>query len=172
MKNLSLLVGAFDQAIRENDHLRLILVGDGAELTHMRKQVHARGIESKVVFAGRHSGEALIDHYRAADVFALTSSYDNFPQVVYEAMACELPTVATRVGGVPTQVVDGLTGYLVRPGDSDEFARRLVALANDSALRTRMGRAGRCRMRETASWAASAQALIAHYREIVQSDHV
>lgn len=81
-------------------------------------------------------------HYRAADVVVHSSRVDTFPTVVLEAMACGTPVVATSVGGIPEQVTDGVTGFLVAPGDVGETTRRLRAVAEDPGLGRRIGGAG------------------------------
>jgi glycosyltransferase involved in cell wall biosynthesis len=69
-----------------------------------------------------------------------------------EAMACGVPVVGSRVGGIKTSVVDGETGYLVPPKDPKALADRLLRLLSDGALRDRMGRAGRRRVEEHYTW--------------------
>jgi glycosyltransferase involved in cell wall biosynthesis len=68
---------------------------------------------------------------------------DNLPLSILEAMACCLPVVATRVGGIPECVVDGETGFVVPPKDSESMAKALIELIQNKARRRQMGRAGR-----------------------------
>jgi len=79
--------------------------------------------------------------FRAADIYLHSSRADTFPTVVLEAMACGLPVVASAVGGVPEQVIDGETGFLVRSGDVAEMTRRIKQLIDDRALARRFGSA-------------------------------
>jgi glycosyltransferase involved in cell wall biosynthesis len=93
------------------------------------------------VHAGlRPQSEALVSLYRQADVFALPSRGDCFPQAVAEAMACGLPVVATDVGAMADMVRDGVNGCLVPPRSVGDLRRALARLAGDAGLRRSMGR--------------------------------
>jgi glycosyltransferase involved in cell wall biosynthesis len=87
-------------------------------------------------------------YYSAADVFAAPSLGDNLPYTVLEAMASGTPVVASRVGGIPEQVVDGQTGRLFKPGSWQELGASLVSVLEDSARATEMGQAGRRRVEQ------------------------
>jgi glycosyltransferase involved in cell wall biosynthesis len=78
-------------------------------------------------------------YYQAADVYVHAARADTFPNVVLEALACGTPVVATAVGGIPEQVEDGVTGFLVGPGDAEAMAAAVVALLAYEALRKRFG---------------------------------
>jgi glycosyltransferase involved in cell wall biosynthesis len=78
-------------------------------------------------------------YYQVADVYVHAARADTFPNVVLEALACGTPVVATAVGGIPEQVEDGVTGFLVPPGDAEAMAAAVVALLADEALRKRFG---------------------------------
>jgi len=84
----------------------------------------------------------------ALDVLVCPSQAEPFGRVLLEAMACERPVVATRAGGAPEVVEDGVTGILVEPGRPDQIADALDRLARDPELRSRMGRAGRSRVEQ------------------------
>jgi glycosyltransferase involved in cell wall biosynthesis len=87
----------------------------------------------------------------------LSSHYDNFPNVVIEAMAMELPVVATRVGGIPSQVLDGRTGYLVAPDDDRGMATRILSLAREAGTRTAFGKEAASVARRRYDWARTAE---------------
>ena len=86
--------------------------------------------------------------YAAFDALILPSANEGTPVSAIEALAGGRPVVATRVGGVPDVVRDGVDGFLVEPGDVDAMADRLAALASDEQLRHRMGEAGRADVHE------------------------
>ncbi len=116
-------------------------VQDYFKRTQMR--IHALGIEDWVVFTGpvtHPEKERLIS---AADIFVCASIADVYPISVVEALSAGVPVVATRVGGLVTQVRDGETGILVEPGNPRELAEAIDLLARSDALRLRMGTAAR-----------------------------
>jgi glycosyltransferase involved in cell wall biosynthesis len=112
------------------------------------------------------SGEDLIEHYNAADVFTITSTYDNFPFVVLEAMACELPVIATRVGGLPKSVDHGCTGLLVESGDTEALKSAILAMAKDKDRRREMGRCGREKVVQKHSWMETARQMLGLYKSL------
>jgi glycosyltransferase involved in cell wall biosynthesis len=122
----------------------LLLVGDGADRERLERLAHGRGLAQSVLFLGYQQDVAR--WYHACDAIVLTSANEGTPVTLIEALASSRPVVATRVGGVPDVVDDGVTGYLVRPGDTHAVAERLAMLAADPELRRRMGAAGRERV--------------------------
>ena len=78
-------------------------------------------------------------YYQAADVYLHAAHADTFPNTVLEALACGTPVVATAVGGIPEQVTDNATGFLVPPGNAIRMAEAIISLLTDEALRTRLG---------------------------------
>ena len=78
-------------------------------------------------------------YYQAADLYLHAARADTFPNTILEALACGVPVVATAVGGIPEQVDDGKTGFLVEAGDVEAMARRILYLLSNDDLRTRCG---------------------------------
>jgi glycosyltransferase involved in cell wall biosynthesis len=167
LKNLPLLISAFAQIHRGRPQTTLVMVGEGALEGKIREQVRRLGLDAAVRFPGHQPHERLPELYAAADVVLLSSSFDNSPNAVLEAGACERPVVATRVGGVPRYVADGENGLLVEGGDAAGFARATLRLLGDPDLRAAMGRAGRRRVLERHSWRRSAEKLLALYESLL-----
>jgi phosphatidylinositol alpha-1,6-mannosyltransferase len=167
LKNVSLLIEAFALLRGDRPRARLVLVGEGALEGRLRSEARRLGIESAVLFAGARPPHELPSYYAAADVFALPSSFDNSPNVLLEAMACELPVVATRVGGVPRYVQDGQNGLLVEPGQPAALAAALARVLDDPALRARLVAGGLEQVRQGRSWQASARKLIDLYQRLL-----
>lgn len=119
----------------------LLLVGDGPLRGKLEQQARELGISAACRFVGYW--EEVGGLYAACDAFALTSANEGTPVVILEALAAEVPVVATAVGGVPDVVQDGETGFLVAPGDVTALADHLQRLAREPDLRRRMGSAGR-----------------------------
>ena len=105
--------------------------------------------------------------YSAADVFFLPSEYEAFGIVLLEAMMCETPCVATRVGGVPEVVSHGETGYLCEYGDTDSFASHISALLDDPKGRKKMGRKGRKRVKKKFTWKKVTRQVSKVYEELL-----
>ena len=117
---------------------RLVMVGDGPDREPLARRVAASALGDFVTFAGEQND--LVPVLSAADVFLLPSQEESFGLAALEAMACELPVVVSRVGGLPEVITDGETGFLCDLDDLDGMASRIVALLRDRDLRERIGR--------------------------------
>jgi D-inositol-3-phosphate glycosyltransferase len=127
-------------------------------------------LTQNVRFIGSVSQDDLPLHYNAADVCVLPSHYESFGLAALEAAACGRPVVASEVGGLPSIVRNGSTGFLVEPRHSDTMAERLCELLGDDMLRSRMGSAARTHA-ETLGWDRAADALLDRYREMVPAQN-
>jgi glycosyltransferase involved in cell wall biosynthesis len=124
----------------------LCVVGDGPDRPEAEALADELGIAGRCRFVGYQ--KELAGFYAAFDAFCLTSANEGTPVAAIEALAAERPVVATRVGGVPTVIEEGETGFLADDGDADALADALARLADDPVLRKRLGRRGAERMRE------------------------
>jgi len=134
-KEFEFLIDGFNEAIKEVQNLKLIIIGDGVLKSKLEKKVAKLGIQDKVIFAGRINHKELLKHYSTADIFLLLSSYENFSNAVLEAMSCGLPIVVTNVGGIPEVVKDGKNGFLVKPKDSLQIAEKVLLILNNRKLK-------------------------------------
>ncbi|MHB8879090.1 MAG: glycosyltransferase family 4 protein [Myxococcaceae bacterium] len=125
--------------------LRLRLAGDGPELSSLSRLAQELGLSGRVELLGLR--DDLPELLSGADLFVHPTLFDAFGLAVAEAMACGLPVIASRVGGVPELVLDEETGLLVAPGDVAGLARAIERLAADPGLRSQLGRAGAHRIR-------------------------
>jgi L-malate glycosyltransferase len=121
------------------------MVGDGPDREPLERRIDELGLRDRVRFAGEQHD--LVAWLSAADVFLLPSAQESFGLAALEAMACELPVVAARVGGLPEAVEDGATGYLCPLDAVDVMAARAIDLLTDEAHRLRIGRAAAERVR-------------------------
>jgi glycosyltransferase involved in cell wall biosynthesis len=117
------------------------MVGDGPDREGLEQLAHDLGIARASYFVGYQPEVA--GYYRLFDSFVLPSVNEGTPVSAIEALASGTPVVATRVGGVPDVVRDGVDGFLVEPGDTERAADRLAQLAADPELRARLGESGR-----------------------------
>jgi glycosyltransferase involved in cell wall biosynthesis len=167
LKNLPMLIEAFSAVQRAREDVALVLVGEGALEGQIREQVGRLGLTDAVTFLGHQPQTRLPSLYAASDVVLLSSSFDNSPNCVLEANACERPVVATRVGGVPRYVNEGENGLLANCGDAAGFARAVLELLDQPERAREMGLAGRRRILERHSWRKSAEKLVALYDRLL-----
>lgn len=140
-KGLDILLTAFARQFSSDRGVRLILVGDGPERAALESLALGLGIAEQVVFAGFISDVA--GYYAAADLFVMSSHTEGFPMALLEAMAWELPVLATAVGGIPDIVQDGVNGCLVPPGSVEPLAAAMANLLGNRGLAESMGQAAR-----------------------------
>jgi N-acetyl-alpha-D-glucosaminyl L-malate synthase BshA len=120
---------------------RLVMVGDGSERTNVIHRARCLGIDDKCVFVGKQA--RIVDYLCASDLLLLPSEQESFGLAALEAMACQVPVIASRVGGLPEVVDDGETGFLSAVGDVDKMADDAVKLLTDHKLRREMGKRAR-----------------------------
>jgi len=120
---------------------RLLMVGDGPDLPDASRLAHALGIAGDVQFLGEQ--DQVVPLLAAADVFLLPSAQESFGLAALEAMACQVPVVASRVGGLPEVIEHEVNGFLHAPDDLDGMAASALRLLSDEALARRMGEAAR-----------------------------
>ncbi len=108
-------------------------------------------------------------YYQAADVYVHSAHAENFPYVILEAMACGLPVVATSVGGIPEQVEDNITGFLVTPREPEELAQRIRYLAEEPAVREKMGKQAVRSIQRRFTLAMQVDAYLAWYDTVIAS---
>ncbi len=129
------------RVLKKVTNARLVMVGDGSERMNVEHRARCLGIYEKCSFVGKQPN--IVDYLSAADVLLLPSEQESFGLAALEAMACEVPVIASRVGGVPEVVNDGETGFLSEVGDIDKMAEDAARLLADADLRRNMGRRAR-----------------------------
>jgi glycosyltransferase involved in cell wall biosynthesis len=140
------VVRALAGLVERGVHAQLLLVGDGPDRTHLERYAHELGVVKRCLFLGYQDDVA--QFYNAIDALVLPSVNEGTPVSVIESLAASKPAVATRVGGVPDVIREGVDGFLVEVGDADGLAARLAELAADPERRAQMGAAGRERVLE------------------------
>jgi N-acetyl-alpha-D-glucosaminyl L-malate synthase BshA len=127
--------------IRRQVPARLVMVGDGPDVAEATRLARTLGVSDDVEFVGEQ--DQVVPLLSAADVFLLPSSQESFGLAALEAMSCEVPVVASRVGGLPEVVDEGVTGFLHDPGDLEGMAASALKVLTDEALHRRMAQAAR-----------------------------
>jgi colanic acid/amylovoran biosynthesis glycosyltransferase len=146
VKAQRILIQACALLVSSGWRLQLHLVGSGPDSASLRQFVESSGMSPNVVFEGPRNQDEVIALYRNADVFALASFGEGVPVVLMEAMAMEIPCVATWVNGIPELIRDNEEGLLVAPSDVEALSRAIERLLENRDLRRRLGRAGRQRV--------------------------
>ena len=140
VKRVDDVIELFDR-VRRKQQVKLLMVGDGPDRPKAEWLVEVKEIAGDVRFLGKRDDmDRLLS---VADVLVLPSQLESFGLVALEAMASEVPVIATRVGGVSEVVDDGVDGFLFDVGDLDSMAEAATSILSDPSLRARMGRAGR-----------------------------
>jgi glycosyltransferase involved in cell wall biosynthesis len=169
IKNVRLLVDAMAIVRVRVPDVHLLIVGDGPERAAVRARVVELDLADVVTLVGSVPHRDTPAFYRAGDVFALSSDFDNSPNAVLEAMACGLPVVATDAGGVREFLTDGVGGAVVPCGDATAFADALERyLAQPGAARA-AGVHNRLKASVEFSWRASALKLLDIYRRVIDA---
>ncbi len=166
-KDHQMLLAAFAGFVKDHPAARLVLVGSGPLRPRTEKQAAALGLADKVMFLGEVSFPHMPGVYAAADVKVVSSVYESFCFAAIEAMATALPVLTTDCGWVPKLVADG-AGVVVPVGDAEAFAAGLKKLADNPALRQRMGATGRQQVLERHTWPVSAEKLLALYLKLAK----
>ena len=151
--------------VRKEVPARLLMVGDGPDLHDAVCLARALGAAEDVEFLGEQ--DQVVPILSSSDVFVLPSSQESFGLAALEAMSCEVPIVASRVGGLPELVDDGLSGFLHAPDDLDGMARSAVRLLTDADLHHRAAAAARRAAQDRYCDSKIVPAYEAYYAEIV-----
>jgi glycosyltransferase involved in cell wall biosynthesis len=146
VKAQHILIAAIALLVRDNRDVLLHIVGGGPDRESLEADVAKRGLQTYVVFHGFASQQKLDELYGQADIFALASFAEGVPGVLMEAMAMEIPCVATWITGIPELIRNGIDGLLVAPSNVEAFADAMRRLIDDTGLRLRIGQAGRRRV--------------------------
>jgi D-inositol-3-phosphate glycosyltransferase len=169
LKGIDVLIRA---AAHLDGNFQLLVVGgdgkDAGRKRDLRRLAREIGVAGRVVLADAVPHDELPGVYNAADVCVVPSYYESFGLVALEAMACGVPVVASRVGGLKETVEDGRTGYLVPWRCPEPFAERLDLLLTNEPLRRTLGREAR-EAAESYNWAAVAEQVEGIYHELVSA---
>ena len=134
-------VEIFARVLQKGIKTRLVMVGDGSERTNVEHRARCLGVYDQCSFVGKQP--RIVDYLSVSDVLLLPSEQESFGLAALEAMACEVPVIASRVGGIPEVVTDGETGFLSEVGDVEKMAADAANLLANDTFRTDMGKRAR-----------------------------
>ena len=145
-KGLPILFEALSSLKSSQEDLSLTIVGDGPDRNTLEEMAARLGVEQLIRFVGYQSQDEVRERLRQTDVFVLPSFAEGVPVVLMEAMAAGVPVVGTRVAGTNELVEEGVSGFLVPPGDAISLAARIAQLLDDVELRSRLGAAAQAKV--------------------------
>ena len=173
LKGLDLLVETAAQMEAGEENVRMMVVGGGGpgepETDRVRRLAEERQVDSLIDFVGRVNHDDLPLYYNAADVCVVPSYYESFGLVALESMACGTPVVASRVGGLPTIVHHGHTGYLKSWRCPEAFAHSVEMIIASPNLQESMGAAARQRA-ELMGWSNVASMISEEYLALTSGE--
>jgi glycosyltransferase involved in cell wall biosynthesis len=140
-KGFDVLIQSVDGLLRAGQNVELWIVGEGDQASALQSLIDRLGRCEQIKLLGYRADTARL--YEAMDVFALSSYREGLPNVLLEAMALEVPVLATRIAGIPRLIRDGENGLLIPSGDPAALTRALGVLLQDPSLRVRLGQCGR-----------------------------
>jgi glycosyltransferase involved in cell wall biosynthesis len=154
------LLQALSNLLGAGHNLHLTLVGDGPQEAMIRQLVQDLELEAQVEFAGRLDELSTLRAIASADILVLPSFMEGLPIVLMEALALNVPAIASRVAGIPELIVEGETGLMFDPGHWADLEKALARLSSDKALRKAMAKAGRRKIEAEFAYPAAAEPLL------------
>jgi len=167
-KSPDILLKTFPKILKKVPDTLLVFAGNGVMEEELKRLSIELKVEKCVIFAGYVGKEHRPLYYKAADIFCLPSTMrtECHPIAILEAMACGIPIVASKIGGIPDIVKDGENGLLVPPKDENALADAIIYLLENKDIRERMGRNGRDKV-ERYSWEKIAEETEKIYEELI-----
>lgn len=170
-KGLQVLMDALPSIRTMIPDVQWLVVGGGAYQDALQTKCRGLQLQGSVVFAGEISHERLPDFIPLADVMVQPSiAEESFGITLVEAMACGIPAVGSRIGGIPEIIADGETGFLVPPRDKEAMAGAIIRILSDDDLRRAYGANARKRVVERFTWTANAKRHLEIFESFVHSN--
>jgi starch synthase (maltosyl-transferring) len=154
------LLAAVKDLLPRHPELQVLMVGDGPLRENLRAWVVKENLQSRIHFAGRRNDVPSL--LRAADLFVLPSLWEGLPNVVLEAMAAGIPTVASRVEGISDLLVDRRTGLIVPPNSPPDLGEAIEEILADPQHALQMSRDAKHIVQERFTW----QSVVGQYEQI------
>jgi glycosyltransferase involved in cell wall biosynthesis len=165
-KAFDVLIRATDQLLKTGAEVELVIVGEGDCKARLQALISALGRQDRIHLLGYRADTK--DLFTAMDIFALSSLREGLPNALLEAMAMEVPVVATRIAGIPQLIQDGKNGLLVDPSSAESMTEALARLLADSSLRLNLRQAARKTIEKDYSFAARMQKIRALYDDLLR----
>lgn len=167
-KGLDYLVNSIPSILVKQKDILFIFAGNGPQKKKLEELCKQHNVLNHVLFTGSISLDTLIKCYSIADIFVLPSLSEGRPTVIYEAMSCEIPVIATDVGGISEQIESGYNGYVLPPKNSKKLAETIMFLIENEEIRKTMGINGRRRIIDNGwTWKNHAKNVIKIYEKVI-----
>jgi glycosyltransferase involved in cell wall biosynthesis len=166
-KGLFTLIESMALVTRKLENVRFVIAGKGLsnEMKKLVRYATKLGVKDNLVFTGYFPDKKLPELYRAADIFAFSTFYENLPFAVLEALSTGLPVVTTNVGGIPEMIDDGKNGFLVEPTNSRELADRIMYYLEHPTMASEMGLLARETIEKHFDWRLIVKKVVKVYDE-------
>jgi glycosyltransferase involved in cell wall biosynthesis len=180
LKNVQVLIHALPEVLKRFPQVKLRLIGSdtltGPHRISYRKMIERLaqelGVDESVEFMDMRPRKELVKHYQQARLAIIPSLFENFPYTCLEAMSCGCPVIASRVGGLPEMIEEGVSGLLFQPDDKDDLKEKIIALLCDPLLAEKMGNEAAIRMGRYYSQEVIIPQVLTVYRGLVKKDNV
>ncbi len=152
------------------DRLRLVIIGDGPQKYVVQSLVTQLGLDKQVSIIGRVKNTDVPYYLNQFDIACFPSMSESFGVAAIEASACEVPVIASNIGGLPEVVIDGKTGYLVKPGNEQDLSEKMYHLVIDKELRKKMGLEGRKFVSKNYDWQENLKLMEKYLYQIIEEN--
>ena len=166
-KGFKYLLDAMPDVLTTYSDAKLFLVGEGKDKVFLEGYARKLGIERSVCFTGKVSNRMLYSLYARAGVYVQPSLYEPFGITILEAMAMGKPVVATRVGGIPEFVINGVNGLIVDSGNSLALADAIMNVFSDATYAQKLAAEGKEKVQKEFTWEKTAQKTFRLYKQLL-----
>jgi len=163
---LDVLIEAMAEVVQHIPDAHLTIAGTGVLTEKLKQQVRSLDLSDHIAFPGVIEHERIYDFIRRHHLMVMPSRRESFGVAALEAGACGRPVIASRVGGIPEVVVDGVSGVLVTPDDPASLGEAIIELAGDRNRMARMGRDAHTHVRDNFDWEQSLDQMMALYERL------
>lgn len=163
------LIRAFKILTEQNKQLKLVIYGEGKLKQSLKNLTKELKIEHHVEFKGYISNSLVPEVLNKIDIFVVPSNSESFGVSAVEAMACGIPVVASDADGFNEIIENGKTGYIVPKRNEKELAKKIDLLVKDEALRNKIGKQGRIKVKSTYEWEKNVDKMVEIYERIINN---
>jgi len=166
-KGLNYLLEAIKIIKKQIPEIKLVVVGEGNLREHYENTARNLGLEKNVEFRGKVDRKNIVKEYQKSWVVIVPSLFDATPNVLLEAMACKIPVIGTKIGGIPYVIDNNFTGLLIQKKNPKAIANAVLKLLKNPRIAEKFGREGYKKVKESFTWEIQAEKTIKLYNEVL-----